>query len=211
VSARRDRLRRVLEQARDLGFLGPGPVDAHAEHALGFAAVVQARNGRAPRNAADLGSGGGVPGLVLALVWDQARITLIEATRRRSEHLRRACEALGVADRVEVLEARAEAVGRDPERRESFEVVTARAFAPAAVTAEVASGLVQVGGLVVVSEPPEPEPDRWPADELELLGFDRFAGRTRAHDANFVLLAKVRPAPADVPRDVGRPGKRPRW
>src|SRR4051812_34590597 len=55
----------TLEEARTAGFLGPGPVEPHIRHAQGFAAAVVAALGREPANFADLGSGGGVPGLVL--------------------------------------------------------------------------------------------------------------------------------------------------
>jgi 16S rRNA (guanine527-N7)-methyltransferase len=72
----------------------------------------------------DLGSGAGFPGLIVALL-HPARVTLVEARKLRVDFLRRAAEALEVADKVEIVGARIEAVAPSP-----FDVISARAFAP---------------------------------------------------------------------------------
>jgi 16S rRNA (guanine527-N7)-methyltransferase len=205
-----DPLRATLERARTLGFLGPGPIEVHLAHATGFATIAEDRFGRAPVAAVDLGAGGGVPGLVLALRWPATRVLLVESSQRRTAHLRRAVEDLELGTRVEVYEERAELTARRPELREQVELVTARSFAGPAITAEIAAGLVAIGGLLVVSEPPAPDPRRWPRDELAGLGFDapQYADADAAH---FVSFAKTMRAPDEVPRAPGRPGKRPRW
>jgi 16S rRNA (guanine527-N7)-methyltransferase len=109
-----------------------------------------------------------------------------------------------------VVEGRAERLGQDPELRERFDLVTARSFARPAVTAEVATGFVRTGGLVVVSEPPEPAPERWPASSLDELGFGPAVGVV-AHGAHYACFRKIRAAPPEMPRPVGRAGKRPLW
>jgi 16S rRNA (guanine527-N7)-methyltransferase len=200
----------ALERAQELGFLGPGPVEAQRAHATGFGEVVEATLGRPPDSLVDLGSGGGVPGLVLAARWPACSTVLVESNRRRSEHLRAVVSAQRWAGRVEVLEARAEVVARDPARRQSFAVATARSLGEPAVTAELASGLVRVGGLLVVSEPPEPTPARWPVGGLAELGFGS-ATRHAVQTGSFVAIRKISPSPDSVPRAVGRPAKRPRW
>jgi 16S rRNA (guanine527-N7)-methyltransferase len=117
---------------------------------------------------------------------------------------------LGLEARVRVVEGRAERLGHDPELRERFDLVTARSFARPAVTAEVATGFVRAGGLVVVSEPPDPAPERWPASSLEALGFGP-AIAVEAQGAHYACIPKTAPAPAEMPRPVGRAGKRPLW
>jgi len=203
-------LDQLLERARIVGFLGPGPVAPHRLHAVGFAEVVEADRGGPPRSFADLGTGGGVPGLVLSDRWARTRALLIESQGRRSEFLVEAVAALGRADRCAVRHERAEQVARDPECREAFEVVTARGFADPAATAEIAAGLVAPGGVLVVSEPPEPQPERWPERALGELGFGAARPET-AQGARFVVIPKRAPTPDAVPRGVGRPAKRPRW
>ena len=60
-----------------------------------------------------------------------------------------------------------------PELVESFDVVTARGFGPPSATLRIGVRLVRVGGLVLVSEPPQSVPGRWPVEELGLRGVDR--------------------------------------
>jgi 16S rRNA (guanine527-N7)-methyltransferase len=203
-------LRQVLERARAAGSLGPGPVEAHIGHSEGFADAAVAALGRVPAAFADLGTGGGVPGLVLSERWRAARGVLVDSNHRRCEALREAITQLGLDERVEVIEERAEQVGRPGPFRERFELVTARSFAEPAITAEIAAGLVEVGGALIVSEPPDPAADRWFAKGLDQLGFGPAEPVERA-GAHFVVVRKTKSAPERFPRRVGRPAKRPLW
>jgi 16S rRNA (guanine527-N7)-methyltransferase len=200
----------VLLAAQARGFLGPGDVAVHLAHARGFADAALTQLAGPPDRFADLGTGGGVPGLVLAVCWPEARATLVESAARRCAALSASIHELGLEDRVQVAEGRAERLGHDPELRERFDLVTARSFARPAVTAEVATAFVRTGGLVVVSEPPQPSPERWPSAGLEGLGFGP-AAAVVAQGAHYACIPKLRQAPADMPRAVGRAGKRPLW
>jgi len=157
----------------------------------------------------DLGSGGGLPGLVLASHRPALELTLLDARRRACRFLR---EAVGALDRddIAVVEARAEAAARRPDLRETFDAVVARSFGPPPVTAECAVGFLRAGGHLVVSEPPEPEAaTRWPAPGLETLGFGPPVRRGEP-GGSFVAMEKVR-GDDRWPRRVGIPAKRPVW
>ena len=218
----------VLAEARSIGFLGPGPLDVQIRHAEGFAAVARRLlerdldsvpatpdpRGRPPGSPAlvlDLGSGGGLPGLVVAQSWPEARVVLLEAQGRRAAFLGRAVEALGLGDRVAVRQARAEEFGRDPAGRSRFDVVTARSFGPPAVVAECAAPLLRTGGWLVVSEPPDQSDEevtqRWPAGPLAQLGL-RPGERLRAA-FDYRALGQAEPCPERFPRRNGVPAKRP--
>jgi 16S rRNA (guanine527-N7)-methyltransferase len=199
----------VLASAQSQGFLGPGDLEGHLSHALGFAEVAGAVSGP-PGHFADLGTGGGVPGLVLAVCWPATEGALIESASRRCGALSAWVRRLGLEDRVNVIEGRAERLAHDPALRERFDLVTARSFARPAVTAEVATGFVRTGGLLVVSEPPEPAPERWPEVELATLGFGA-ASPALARGAHYAWMLKSGEAPVGMPRPVGRAGKRPLW
>lgn len=199
-------LGQVLEQARALGFLGPGPIDPHVEHARALAGLFEAP----PRQFADLGSGGGVPGLVLAGEWVGTDAGLIDASARRCSFLRQAVVRLGLAERVEVVCGRAEELGREPGRRGAFEMVVARAFGCPAVTAECAAPLLRRGGLLVVSEPPARAPGRWDAAGLGALGLGPPAFG-EAEDSHFVIIEKVGETSDRWPRRTGVPSRRPLW
>jgi 16S rRNA (guanine527-N7)-methyltransferase len=202
----RRKLLEVLEAARDIGLLGPGPVEAHLDHAAAWAGVL----GDPPASFLDLGSGGGVPGLVLARAWPAAHGVLLDSRSRSVEFLAGAVVSLGLADRIEVVGGRAEAEGRDARLREAFPLVVARGFAAPAVTAECASAFLSVGGRLSVSEPPGGDPGRWPGDGLARLGLAP-AETLRVEEASFVVIEKVQPLEDRWPRRVGRPGHRPIW
>lgn len=112
---------------------------------------------------ADLGSGGGLPALVIAVRRPDLAMTLIERRANRADQLRRAVLALSLGN-VVVRTADAAAVAE--ESGASFDVVTARSFGPPPITAALAARLLRSGGLGLVSEPPG-APDRW---DPEMLG-----------------------------------------
>src|SRR5262249_59495264 len=117
-----------------------------------------------------------------------------------------AVAALGLDDRATVLEGRAEALGRRSELRGAYDVVVARGFAPPAVTAECGAPFLRTGGLLVVSEPPDPtaRDGRWPDDGLALCGLARDR-RWRAAFA-YPSLGPVSGCAERDPRRVGAAG-----
>ncbi|MEX2659219.1 MAG: RsmG family class I SAM-dependent methyltransferase [Acidimicrobiales bacterium] len=204
----------VLEQARTLGFLGPGPVANHVEHAVAFLDLLEDGPG-AEGPFVDLGSGGGVPGLVLATLLPRSRWVLLDSMVRRTRFLDVAVAALGLEDRVEVVTARAEAAGRDPGRRGAHRAVVARSFAAPPVLAECAAPLLRPGGTVIVSEPPAeadadgPRPGRWPRAGLAEVGLalDHWV----AGPPSLIRLRAEAGCPRRFPRPTGVPGKQPLW
>ncbi len=152
-------LREVLSEAQRLGYMGPGDIEAHIGHSGAFACVVTSLLDGAPSavlsRLADLGSGSGLPALLIALgLKASARCVLIEGSARRAAFLDGALRRLGLTGSAGVIAARAEEVGQRPELRGTFDIVTARAFGRPAVAVECAAPLLRVGGHLVVSEPP---------------------------------------------------------
>lgn len=208
------RLFETLERSRDLGFLGPGPLGTQVAHARGFAEAVGAHlPGGPPARVLDLGSGGGLPGLVLADGWPSSTLVLLDAAERRTAFLAAAVELLGWSERVSVVRERAEVAGRADGLRGGLDVVVARSFGPPAVTAECGAPFLRPGGLLVVSEPPEVEIPgvradlRWPVEGLALVGLEplgEWQGRFR-----YQVIRQSGPCPDRYPRRVGIPAKRP--
>jgi 16S rRNA (guanine527-N7)-methyltransferase len=194
-----DELIAQLERARALGFLGPGEVQAHIDHAAGFLEALAGVRG----DVVDLGSGGGVPGLVVGVARPDLHLVLLDATAKRCRFLEAAVAALELD--AEVAEGRAEVLGRG-RLRGTASAVLARSFAAPAPTAECAAPLLAVGGRLVVSEPPDGR-DRWPADGLAPLGLEVGSRSTAAPHVQVLLQA--RPCPQAYPRREGVPAKRP--
>lgn len=160
----------TLREAQRFGFFGRRPIEEAVEHSMSFVyALGDLVDGA---RIVDMGSGGGLPGFVLAASFPTASVTLIDRRETRADFLRRAVGRIGwehveiVSDDVAAL-VRAVADGGRP----AFDVVTARGFGPPATTVTVAAGLVRAGGRVVISEPPDV--DRWDAARLEELELDR--------------------------------------
>lgn len=155
----------------------------------------------------DLGAGGGLPALPCALAVPGWSWVLVESQLRRVDHLVSACRRLGLMDRVEVLHARAEDVGRDPAHRGTADAVTARSFGPPAAVAECAAPLLRVGGRLLVSEPPGTS-GRWPLDGLAALELSRAESRT-IEGLAFVEALQVALCPEAYPRRPGIPARSP--
>ena len=203
------RLASVLARSQQRGLLGPGAIEIHVANARAFATAILTEGAAWPDRLLDLGSGGGVPGLVLAAEHPSGEVLLLDAARRRTDVLDAAVAELGMGGRVRVLHGRAEELARDPALRRSVEVVTSRSFGRPAVTAECAAGfLTGPGARLLVSEPPRPEPGRWPAQGLELLGLVT-GPRLEAAGTTIQCLEVADPCPDRFPRRAGIPDRRP--
>jgi len=157
-------LHAVLGSIQARGAIGTSSLDDAVAHAGRFVSLVPA----SARRLADLGSGGGLPGLVIAASLPHLEVVLVERREMRADLLRRAVRALAMTDRVRVHGGDVRTIATSEPG--SFDVVTARSFASPAVTARWAATLVRVGGVVLVSEPPDAPDGRWPATLLGPLG-----------------------------------------
>jgi 16S rRNA (guanine527-N7)-methyltransferase len=163
----------------------------------------------------DLGSGAGVPGLVLADAWPESTGVLLDSNRRRCALLDEAVVALGLDGRLSVRCGRAEVLAHDEGLRATFGLVVARSFGSPAVTAECAVGFLRVGGCLAVTEPPPDRADpedatRWPTAELATLGLGP-ARVLRSGSTGVAAMSLKAPPRDDIPRSDGRPGKSPLW
>jgi 16S rRNA (guanine527-N7)-methyltransferase len=182
------------------------PADQAYERHVGDALLGLPAIDAAPDGAVvDVGSGGGVPGLVVAIARPQRPVTLVEATGRKAAFLVDAAAELGL-ENVAVVCARAEE--HAAAALDTFAVATARALAPPNVAAELCLPYVAVGGRLVLYAGVLPDSF---AAVVALLG-GRVAtveGAPGADRRSIVIVEKVAPTPAGFPRGVGRAAKRP--
>ncbi|MET0128892.1 MAG: 16S rRNA (guanine(527)-N(7))-methyltransferase RsmG [Solirubrobacterales bacterium] len=170
-----------------------------------------------PERIADLGSGAGFPGLVLAAALPTTSVDLIESVGRKAEFIERAIAAGGF-DNARALARRSEewAAAADPDGgREAYDVVTARAVGRLATLAELASPLLRDGGALVAwkgrrDADEEAELERAAAalamepERVEAVG-ERAGSRHR----HIYRVRKSGPTPASLPRRPGMAKKRP--
>ncbi|MFG0259352.1 MAG: 16S rRNA (guanine(527)-N(7))-methyltransferase RsmG, partial [Phycisphaerales bacterium JB041] len=167
----------------------------------------------------DVGSGGGLPAIPLAIVSPHLRFTLLEATGKKCDFLRHAITELGL-DNAEVLQSRAEAAGqnrgdRQPDGsrlnaiRETFDAATARAVGPLAVIAELTVPLIKPGGLAILVKGQRADEELEEAKQaLHLLGAAH-AGTVDTPTGRVVVLEKLRVTPRTYPRRDGEPKRAP--
>ena len=198
-------LLRALEESRARGFLGPKSVEFQIEHARGFIDAWVNFRPEAPHNVLDLGSGGGVPGLILLDHWQQ-RTVLLDSMERRTKFIGEVLAWPDVPSVGEVWRGRAEDLARERRGDSQFDLVTSRSFGSPAATAECAARLLNIGGLLIVSEPPQSR-ERWSVAGLGLLGLEVYG--TVRDRAGFQVIRKVSATPPTYPRSSGIPKKHP--
>ena len=163
------------------GLLGPREVprlwDRHLLNCAVVAELIERRRG----TLLDLGSGAGLPGLVLAMVLPDTAVTLLEPMERRCRFLTECVTELGLAN-VSVLRGRAEDITL------RTDVVTARAVAPLPRLAELAMGVVRPGGMILAIK------GRSAAEELKAAG--PVLRRIGARDAQVVRAGHGKVVPA---------------
>jgi 16S rRNA (guanine527-N7)-methyltransferase len=158
----------ALLDAQRLGFLGPRPIPEVISHARGFVRALRAhQDDHVVESVLDLGSGGGVPGLIIAHDLPAVRLTLLDRRAKRTDALERVVRRLGWQDRITVVCVDVTTFAPD----DPFDAVVARGFGPPAFTLTQATRFVRDGGPIVISEPPGV--DRWDERVLAELGLRR--------------------------------------
>lgn len=162
-----------------------------------------------PRTLVDIGSGGGVPGIPLAIVVPEIRMTLVEATGKKVLFLREVIAELGLKN-VEVLQDRAERLGQDHrQHRERYDLGTARALGHLAVVAELLGPLVKPGGTIVAVKGQKADQELQEAHQaLGLIGL-RHTETLPTPTGRLVVLEKTIRTPRLYPRKDGEPARLP--
>ncbi len=158
----------------------------------------------------DVGSGGGLPGVPLAICRPDLRVTLLEATERKARFLARCVAELPLPG-ASVLCERAERAARDPQHREGYDAATCRAVGPLREILEYTLPFLKVGGRLLAMKGRKAEEELAAAENaLRLLGGGIAEKVATAGGAGLVLvIRKERPVGDSYPRPPGRPRKRP--
>jgi 16S rRNA (guanine527-N7)-methyltransferase len=156
---------RVLTEIQRRGAIGRTPVPDAIDHSDRFVAVVPPD----ARTLVDLGSGGGLPALVIAFRRRDLRVVLIERRSKRVDLLRYGVRALGLGDTVTVYDG--DTLGFVAAMVDPVDVVTARSFGPPLSVLATAQPLLRPDGTVLISDPPS-GPSVIPATDLRLVGFE---------------------------------------
>lgn len=162
----------------------------------------------------DIGTGGGLPGMPLAIARPDLAFTLLDATGKKTAFLTDCVASLGLKN-VSVIQDRAEKLGHDPGHRQQYDLATIRAVGKVAEIAEYAMPLVKVGGRMLAMKGTQAERELAEAgDALSILGAGDLAlidGYPEGFESELVIISVVkdRPTPKAYPREPGTPRKSP--
>jgi len=160
----------------------------------------------------DLGTGGGFPGLPLAICCPEKSFVLVDSVGKKLKVVADAADKLGLKN-VRVIHSRAEDLAADPEFRESFDIVVSRAVANMSTLSEYCLPFVKVGGYFAAYKTASAAEEIEAASRaLNILGgsFARIIDNSIPGDDHiFAVAEKLRPTPAAYPRKAGIPSKQP--
>ena len=146
------------------------PVEVAVKHFADSLTVLSHTNIRPNSSVVDVGAGAGFPGIPLAIVRTDLRVTLIDSLRKRTVYLAELVDYLKLMN-VNIVWARAENIGHDVGFRERYDVAVARAVAPLNVLSELCLPLIKVGGsFIAYKGPRSDEETRNAATAFHLLG-----------------------------------------
>ena len=158
-------------------------------------------NPKPPARLIDVGSGGGLPGIVLAIVWPETHVTLVESVAKKTAFLVHVAAHFALPN-VHIVSERAETLGQDKQYRAQYDMATARAVAELRVLVEYLLPLVRIGGKVYA-----------PKAAITTLGGHLHdivnINEPPLEPRTMVRIVKHRVTPGTYPRLAGTPSKKP--
>jgi 16S rRNA (guanine527-N7)-methyltransferase len=184
------------------------------KHFLDSFSCVLAWKANPPARLIDVGTGAGFPGIPLKILYPSMQVSLVESVGKKAAFCQHIIEVLRL-DGVEIINARAEDVGRDPDHREKYDWAVARAVAKLNVLSEYLLPLVKVGGMMLAQKGESGLAEAQSAEHAtKILG-----GKLQqviplnlpgvVEDRYLVLVDKVHATPPKYPRKAGTPYKDP--
>jgi len=184
------------------------------KHFLDSFSCVQAWKASPPAHLIDVGTGAGFPGLPLKILYPSIKLTLVESVGKKAMFCQHIVSVLGL-DNVNVIQARAEALGQNLAHREKYDWAIARAVANLSVLSEYLIPLVKIGGRMLAQKGESGPAEAQSAEKaMKLLGgkLEQLIPVTLpgvVDERYLVIVDKVAATPPKYPRKPGLPGKAP--
>jgi 16S rRNA (guanine527-N7)-methyltransferase len=203
----------LMNQVTNLTAITEYP-DALVKHLFDSLVILNTPIFQQAHNILDVGSGGGLPGIPLAICCPEKRFTSIEATRKKVEFQNTVSKELLISNHTAIW-GRAEELGHDPLYRQQYELVVARALASTDTLAELILPFVKLNGFVCFYKAKDYQSELKTAlNAISIMGgkFHSTLEIQLPHDAgvrNIVIIKKEKNTPEKFPRRAGIPQKNP--
>lgn len=188
------------------------PEEFIRKHYLDSASISTLPEFQQAESVIDVGTGGGFPGVPLAILFPEKTFTVEDSLQKRIRVIQDLTERAGV-ENVRAVHARAEDLGKDPEYREQFDLCISRAVSRMSVLAEYCLPFVREGGWFIPYKGSDIEKELREGEKaVQVLGgkIERTEpAELEGMHHQFVIVKKVKHTPKKYPRKAGTPGKTP--
>lgn len=161
------------------------------------------------QRALDLGSGGGFPGIPLAIMRPDMQWTLVDSVAKKVRFLNEVAGSIGLSN-VQALSERAEVLAHQPEHREQYHLVTARAVARLPILLEYCIPFLRVNGFFAAMKGEQANKElKESRRAIERLSVKLMRSQPQPGGGQLLWFKKRRPTMDKYPRDVGVPSQKP--
>lgn len=190
------------------------PEDFIKKHYIDSLLSVNCREFKNAKRIIDVGTGGGFPGIPLAIAAPDKEFVLMDSLNKRIKIINELCESIGI-DNVTAVHARAEEMARNKKHRESYDLCVSRAVANLTTLSEYCLPFIKKGGWFLAYKGPDTEQELKDAKKaIGILGGE-LKREEKASLENFglehkiIFIQKNGTTPAKYPRKAGTPSKEP--
>ena len=162
----------------------------------------------------DVGTGAGFPGIPIAILREDVKITLLDSLNKRINFLNEVCSELKI-NNIETIHGRAEEAGQNKQYREKYDIAVSRAVANMTTLSEYLIPFVKVGGICICMKGSEIDHEleqaKFAIKELggKIEKVEKFNLPDSDMERNIVIIKKIKPTPNRYPRKAGMPSKMP--
>ena len=162
----------------------------------------------------DVGTGAGFPGIPIAIMREDVKITLLDSLNKRINFLNEVCSELKI-NNIETIHGRAEEAGQNKQYREKYDIAVSRAVANMTTLSEYLIPFVKVGGICICMKGSEIDHEleqaKFAIKELggKIEKVEKFNLPDSDIERNIVIIKKIKPTPNRYPRKAGMPSKMP--
>ena len=162
----------------------------------------------------DVGTGAGFPGIPIAIMKKDVKITLLDSLNKRINFLNEVCRELKL-NNVDTIHGRAEEIGKNKEHREKYDIAVSRAVANMSTLSEYLIPLVKIGGKCICMKGSEIEQEleqaKFAIKELggKIEKVEKFTLPDSDMERNIIIIKKIKETSNKYPRKAGMPSKVP--